>query len=336
MKRILIVEVNWIGDVLFSTPFIRTVREVYPDSYIACLLHPRCRDMLKTNPRVNEIIIYDEEAKHKGLIGKLRLIDELKRHDFDTAFMLHRSFTKALLAYLAGIKERIGYATKNRRWILAQAIDEPREPIHKVDYFLRLAEACGMRVGSRSYEFFISDDDRRSVERLLSESGVRGGEVIAVLNPGGNWMPKRWPKDKFAELADKIAQRPNLRVVITGADKDIALAEEIAHLTKIKPVIVAGRTTLGQLAAVMERSKVVIANDSGPMHLASAVGACVTALFGPTSPEITGPRGTGVYTVISRNGSCVVPCYDKDCSVNYCMSAISVDDVLKEIDKVLR
>ena len=108
-KRILIVNVNWVGDVLFSTPFIRAVREANPDAYIACLLHPRCTQMLESNPRLNEIIIYDEEGIHKSLLGKWRLIKELKGKKFDAAFLLHRSFTKALITYLAGIKERIGY-----------------------------------------------------------------------------------------------------------------------------------------------------------------------------------------------------------------------------------
>lgn len=107
-KRILIVEVNWVGDVIFSTPFIRAVREAYPDAYIACLIHPRCKEMLESNPRIDELIVYDEEYGHKGLLGKLKLVLELRKKHFDVAFLLHRSFTKALITFLAGAKERWG------------------------------------------------------------------------------------------------------------------------------------------------------------------------------------------------------------------------------------
>src|SRR3989338_629822 len=99
-KKILIINVNWVGDVLFSTPFIRAVREAYQKSYIACLIHPRCIEMLEGNPHLNELIIYDEEGRHKGFLGKLDLISKIRKKRFNTAFILHRSFTKAALAYL--------------------------------------------------------------------------------------------------------------------------------------------------------------------------------------------------------------------------------------------
>ena len=334
-RRIVIVEVNWIGDVLFSTPFIRAVREANPDAYIACLLHPRCREVLESNPRVNEIIFYDEERAHRGIIGKMRLVHGLRRRRFDTAFILHRSFTKAFLTYLAGIPERIGYATKRRGGVLTKAVEEPPADLHKVDYFLRLAEAAGIAPGSRSYEFFVTEDDRRAVRELLAAKGIAAAERVIVINPGGNWDPKRWPKENFAWLADKAADRFNARIVISGAQKDIGLAEDIRNLMRIEPVIVAGATTLRQLGALMERASLVVANDSGPMHLAVAAGAKVIALFGPTSPAITGPCGEGAYTVLFKNSACDVPCYNPACADRACMAAITVDDVMAAAGKVL-
>ena len=109
-KRILIVNVNWLGDVLFSTPFIKTVRSANPDSYIACLLHPRCKEILDLNPRLNEIIIYDEEGSHRGIFGKLKLVSYLRRKHFDTVYILHRSFTKALIGSFTGATIMIAFA----------------------------------------------------------------------------------------------------------------------------------------------------------------------------------------------------------------------------------
>ena len=327
-KRILIVNVNWVGDVIFSTPFIRAVREAYPVAYIACLLHPRCSQMLESNRRLNEIIIYDEEGAHKSLFGKWKLIQELRKKNFDTAFLLHRSFTKALITYLAGIKERIGYPTKSRGWILTKAVEEPDEELHKVEYFLNIARAAGMRPKDVSYEFFVEDHDREYAAGLLQRSGVLAGDRVVVLCPGGNWDPKRWAPENFAKLGDLLVKKFGARIVLAAAKKDTLLAEEIDHMMKSPVVVAAGKTSLRQLGALLERASLVIANDTGPMHMAVAVGVKTIALFGPTSPAITGPYGKGDYTVISRHEKCEVPCYDVTCTDNACMQAITVEDVL--------
>ncbi|MBP7055944.1 MAG: lipopolysaccharide heptosyltransferase II [Candidatus Omnitrophica bacterium] len=329
MKRILIIEVNWVGDVLFSTPFIRAVKGACPDSHIACLVHPRCKEILEYNPCVDEIILYDEEKTHRGILGKIKLIFLLRGKNFDTAFILHRSFTKALIAYLSGIKERIGYiAKKGRAPILTKGVPEPYPAKHKVEYFLDLARAVGISPGPVSYEFVVTEGDRDFVRSLISGDGIAPHDKVVVVNPGGNWGPKRWPKESFAKLADLLAQKFGVKIVISGAEKDKALAEDIKRLMKSKAVVVAGKISLRQLGALLQRASLVVSNDSGPMHMAVAVGAKVIAIFGPTSPGLTGPYGAGDYTVIFKEKECEVPCYDKDCKYNSCMSDISVDEVM--------
>jgi len=334
-KRILIVNVNWIGDVIFSTPFIKAIRDAYPDGYIACLLHPRCADILKGSPRIDEVIFYDEEGEHKSIIGKLMLISYLRKIHFDIAFILHRSFTKAFLTFLAGIKERIGYPTKKRGLLLTRTIDLPEEEVHKVEYFLGLARGCGIKVCDNSYEFFIQDADRDSVKKFLNSHGVADKDRFIVLCPGGNWGPKRWPKRSFAKLADMLAEGLNAKIVLSGAKKDALLVEEIRGMMKSAPVISCGLTTLKELGALLEGADLVVANDSGPMHLAVAMKSNVIALFGPTSPGLTGPYGKGNYRVIWKTEECDVPCYDITCTDNRCMSLITVEDVFEEAKKVL-
>ncbi len=334
-KRILIVNVNWVGDVLFSTPFIRTVREANPDAYIACLLHPRCREMLESNPRINEIIVYDEGSAHRSLLGKLRLITELKRKKFDTAYLLHRSFTKALITFFAGIKERVGYPTKNRGGILTKVIEEPSEDMHKVEYFLNIARGCGMDPKGVSYEFFVREEDRKYVRAMLQKEGVSANDTVVVLCPAGHWPPKRWPADIFARLGDELAEKCGAKIVIAAAGKDIKLAEDIKGVMATVPVIAAGKTSLRQLGALLERANLVVANDTGPMHLAVAVGTKTIALFGPTSVRLTGPYGEGDYKVITGDVPCEIPCYDLTCTDYSCMSAIRVEDVLEESMNIL-
>jgi len=334
-KKILIVNVNWIGDVLFSTPFIKAVREAYPDGYIACLLHPRCREMLEGNPRLDEIIIYDEEGTHKSLFGKLKLITGLRKKKFDIAFILHKSFTKALIAAFSGVRERIGYPTKNRSMLLTKAVEEPAEGMHKVEYFLNIARAAGVEVRDISYEFFIKDSHRGAAKEILAKNGVTEQDLIAAICPGGNWDPKRWPAENFAALSDSLINKFGVKAVITGAGADKKISEAILKLTKNRPVDLSGKTTLKELAAIFERAKLVVANDTGSMHLAVAMKAKVIALFGPTSPGLTGPYGMGSYRVISKNEECDIPCYDYTCKDNICMKKISVGEVLQEAERML-
>jgi len=350
-KKILIVNVNWIGDVIFSTPFIKAVREAYPDSYIACILHPRCVDILKDNPRIDEIIVYDEEGQHRGIIGKLRLVWYMRKSHFDTAFILHRSFTKALLTFIAGIKKRVGYPTKHRDFLLTKAIDLPDHEIHKVEYFLNLARSSGINVRENSYEFFVSDKDRDAVNKFLKQNSVEDKDRIVVLCPGGNWDPKRWPGENYALLADMLIESFGVRIVLSGAKKDISLVQNIKGMMKNTPIISCGATTLKELGVLLEKASLVIANDSGPMHLAVAMKANAIALFGPTSPELTGPYGKGNYTVLRKikgcdpsagSGShpealegCEIPCYNIACTDNRCMKLITVEDVFKEAEKIL-
>ena len=335
MKRILIVNVNWRGDVLFSTPFIRALREKYPDSFIASLVVPRCAAILKNSPHLDELIIFEEEGKHRGLTGKSRLIKLLRSRHFDTAFLLHRSFTRTLICLLAGIPERVGYYTRKRAILLTKSITPPVEQLHKVEYFLNIARACGVETGNRDYEFSASLEDRDYISNLFREKGLDENGLLVVLNPGGNWRLKRWPKENFAQLAERLIKKYRARVIFTGAAADFNLARDIAALMQNPSTILCGRTTLGQLAALMARVTLVVSNDSGPMHIAVSQGAGVICLFGPTSPEITGPCGKGDYTVIQKDVGCETPCYRLDCQDNRCMKAITVDDVLEAVKKFL-
>ncbi|MFA6078298.1 MAG: lipopolysaccharide heptosyltransferase II [Candidatus Omnitrophota bacterium] len=334
-KRILIVNVNWVGDIIFSTPFIKALRDAEPGSHIACLLHPRCKDMLEGDPRIDEVILYDEEGIHKSLIGKARLVRELRRKHFDTSYILHRSFTKALLTWLAGIKHRIGYATKGRGFLLTTALKEPVESIHKVEYFLALAHSQGIKVTDVSYEFFVGAADRMFVKELLAELGVSESDRLVVICPGGNWDPKRWPAENFAKLSDLLIEKFKVKVVAAGGLKDIKLAEGIQKKMRFPLAIASGKTDLKQLGALLERAQLVIANDTGPMHIGVAMKTKVIALFGPTSPKLTGPYGRGDYHVISKVRECNIPCYDKTCTYNSCMAEISVEDVFKEAEELL-
>lgn len=333
MKKILIVNVNWVGDVIFSTPFIRAVKKNYPESFLACLVVPRCVEILKNNIYLDKIILNDEKFTHKGFKGKIKLALELRKYKFDTVYLLHRSLTRTLICVFAGIKQRAGYYTKKRGFLLTSPVKKPEKDMHRAETFLYIASYLGLKTYGVDYDFFISDVVLCKTKQMLDKMGLKR---YAVINPGGNWLPKRWPYYKFASLADKITQKYKIPVIITGAEKDIELAFKIDKLMKTRAYIFAGKTNLEQLGALFKLSEVVISSDSGPLHIARAVGASVVGLYGPTSPDITGFIGKGKYkTVSSSLEGCKIPCYDKNCRDYKCMESIKTDEVLKVCEEFL-
>jgi heptosyltransferase-2 len=261
---------------------------------------------------------------------KIRFTQELKKKQFDIAFLFHRSFTRALITFLAGIPERVGYRTAKRNWLLTKKAEPPKKEIHRLDNYLNIVKSYGIKEDGRIYDFFISQSDQGFAQSILESEGINEGDFIVVISPGGNWLPKRWPKENFAALSDRLIQELGAKIVICGAHKDIDLAKDIARRMKENPVILAGKTTLKQLGAVMRQSDVVISADSGPMHIAAAAGANLIALFGPTSPEITGPIGKGRIEIICTEVGCLVPCYKLNCDDYRCMKEISVEDVFRK------
>lgn len=337
-KRILIVNVNWLGDVLFSTPFIRAVKNNFPNAYIACMVAPRCREVLQGNPCLDEIIVYDEKGIHAGLFGKIKFIRQLKGYDFDTVFLLHRSFTRTLMAYLAGIPERIGYYTPKRSALLTKAPKPPQPTLHRAKFYLNLLKALGLRTDDNGCEFFISGQDESWADGFLKASGIKEGQRIIIFNPGGNWLPKRWPAANFGLLADEITEHfgSMVKILISGSEKDLELAQRISRIYK-DAITACGLATLKQSAALFKKADLVISSDSGPLHIAVSVGANVIALFGPTSPLVTGPyKATGKKVVIlHKDVGCRVPCYDAGCVDYKCMSAITPQEVFEAVKKVL-
>lgn len=326
-QNILIVNVNWLGDVLFSTPFLRAVKENYGQAHLAVLAVPRVRQILEGNPYVDEVIIFDERGKDKNIVAWFKLIAALRKKQFHLAFILKPSFNRTLILKLSGIKEIIGFDHPKNSALLTRKIKFPRK-MHKVDHFLSIAEGLGLKISSRNYEFIPARADRERIEELFALKKIDRSLPVVVLNPGGNWLPKRWPAENWTALAKAIKKEWQVNLIITGMDKDKELAKKITSGLQGGIFDFTGETTLGELAALMQKVTLVISADSGPMHLAAAVGTKVIALFGPTCAELTGPYPPDKHTVLQKNVGCVIPCYNQKCPDYRCMKAITSDDVI--------
>ncbi|MFA5145402.1 MAG: lipopolysaccharide heptosyltransferase II [Candidatus Omnitrophota bacterium] len=335
-RRILIFNVNWLGDVLFSTATIRNIRRNFPDGFIACIIPSRCYHVLKDNPFLDEVIIFDEKDRHKSVLAQLTFVKLLKAKRFDTVFLLHRSFSRALICRLAGIPQRIGYYTKKRGFLLTKKISVPRkDSLHRIDYYLNIIEKAGLRVEDRFSDFFVASEDEVFVDEFLSKNSIDKEDFLAGLNPGGNWNPKRWPKEYWAVLADKLIQERGAKVIITGDHRDLPLALSIKNSMKEKPAIACGVFNIKQLGALCKRVDLFITADTGPLHIANSVGSKkIIAIFGPTSPEITGPYPLKNAVILRKDVGCKIPCYQVNCQDNRCMKAVTPEDVIEQVRRL--
>lgn len=334
-ERILIVEVNWLGDVLFSTPAIRAIRKAHPGAYIAALVVPRCKDVLLENNYLDEVMILDESSHHKGFFGKLRLIREIRIRHFKIVYFFHRSFSRTLCCFLAGIKKRVGYYTKKRGFLLTDKLTHPVGEYHRADVYYYVVARNKIPKEERYCDFFVNSEDRVYIDRWFQINGVEGKRKIVVLHVGGNWDLKLWPKKYFSELIDRLTQDYDVDVIISGTQKDLSCAQEIAAIAKHKPIIACGVTSLKQLGALFQKSDFVVSADSGPLHVALAVKAKAVALYGPTSVGVTGPLTTTEHCLVlsHKDIHCVIPCYNLNCQSNVCMSALTPGLVLSEVEK---
>ena len=343
-KRILVVLPNWFGETLFTTPFFNALRQRRPDAFIAALGWPQCHDILRYNPHIDELLEYDERGAHRGLGGAWRLITLLRRSQFETALILRRSLSRTCWLWLAGIPQRIGFANRKSGWLLSHSVPRPSTRQHKAFSYLPLLDGLESRATSDDLaavpsngaadamnrcEYVVTEPERNAARQWLRAQGVDLDRLLVILHPGANWPHKRWAPASFADIGDQLMQTHAAQVVITGGPDDVALAASIQRQMRHPAIVVAGRTTLRQLGACLPDARLVISNDTGVLHLAAALGRPLVALYGPTSPTLTGPLGDPHHMAVLHHPDCCprVPCFEPEHPPHPGMASITVEEV---------
>ncbi len=332
-RKILIRATNWIGDAIMTTPAVRTIRQNFPKAEISILVHPWVADVFSASPYIDRIIPYQKRSVHSGLSGMRRLSRELRRQNFDLAILLQNAFEAALIVKLAGIPLRLGYSRDCRGILLSHAIGlkKQRKKIHQVHYYQRLLTDAGFKLGPDELFLQVSQADRDSAARFLNS---QEGPLIG-LNPGAAYGPaKRWPAEKYADLAHMVEQKYQARVMVFGTNDDRQAAAVIARRCK-EIIDLTGRTTLAEAMALIDQCQVFVTNDSGLMHVAAALKTPLAAIFGSTNPVTTGPFSEN--NIILRQPLPCSPCMETHCRQNNfaCMENIGVEDVLTAVDVLL-
>ncbi len=322
---------NWLGDAVMTTPALATLRLAVPGTRIVLLARPIVADLFRGHPDVDEVLVYERPGRHDGALGRLRLAGELRRRRFDAALLFQNAFDAALLAFLAGIPERAGYATDGRWMLLTHPVRVNPDILgfHEVEYYLLLVEALGIpRPAAPSLRLFVEEGEREAMAARLAAFGIERGKPILAINPGATYgSAKRWFPDRFAAVADALSEEWGAAAVVVGSAAERPLAGDIVAAMRHAPVNLAGRTTIREMMALLSLSSFLVTNDSGPMHIAAAFGVPLVAVFGPTDWRRTSPWAANAKVV--RAGVDCSPCRLRTCDRGHeCMLGVTAEMVI--------
>ena len=347
--KILIVKLSAIGDVIHTLPALCAIRSRYPDAHITWLIEQAAADLIVGHRALDRVIV----SRRKRWIRQLGSADwrqalfemrafwrELRDTHYDVVIDFQSLLKSAMLVWLARGSRKIGFDKgmqhQERSYLLLNERVPPVDmEVHALTRGLRLIEAIGVNTSAPVYDLPESDEDRRRIDRLLTVANIDGTRPLVAVNPMALWETKLWLEDRFAALGDRMAAELGADVVFTGAPADRTVNRRIRQMMAAPAADLSGRTSLTMLAALYRRAALLVTTDTGPMHLAAAVGTKVVALFGPTAPWRTGPFGKG-HRVIRTAPDCS-PCFKRQCDRHQCrcMRDINVAMVFDQVAEML-
>ncbi len=354
-KRFLIINPFGIGDILFTTPLIRALKEAYPDCFIGYWCNRRVRPLLEANPKINKLFDLNrgdlkklfKKSFFSGLWETLKLGREIKEGNFNICFDFSLDHRYSLFAKIIGIRRRVGFNYKNRGRFLTERIElGGYSDKHVVEYYLDLLRFLNIEAKDKSMELIISAAAKEKAENILTAKGVEKGDLIVGIAPGagGSWGKdaayKHWPALKFAQAADKLAEQFKAKIVILGDETETPIADVIVNAMLHRPIDLTGKIRLETLPAIIKNLNLLVSNDGGPMHIAVALGVKTVSVFGPVSELVYGPYpDSRNHPVLKWDMECR-PCYknfrlaicDKD---KECLKQVSVDAVFSAAAKLL-
>ncbi|MCF6248656.1 MAG: lipopolysaccharide heptosyltransferase II [Desulfobacula sp.] len=335
--KIMIRAANWVGDAIMTTPVIRAVRKNFPKSKIVVLAKPWVIPVYKYNPYIDEVMVYDNSLRHKFGLGTLRLAMDLRNQQFDLAVLMQNAFEAALISFLGGVKERLGYNTDVRGVLLNRAIklNPALKKEHLVDYYIGILKGADLIDDGRSLDLFLSSQDQTFANQLLIDKGIDLSRPVIGINPGATGgTAKRWFPDRYAKLAKKLFKKYKVKVLLFGGPSDVELGEYIVKKSNYSCINIAGTTSLGQAFSLIEKCSLFITNDSGLMHAAAALNINQIVVIGSTDFVATAPSNEN--SVMVRVPVDCSPCLKDTCPVDHrCMEKISVDMVFQTCESFL-
>lgn len=341
IKRVVVRGTNWVGDSVMSIPALRALRRVLPDAEITLVGRPNSKGLFSDVDFIDDVLIYNR----RNVLSVLSQVRQWRKKDFDLAILFQNAFEAALIPFLSGIPVRLGYATEARQPMLTHPVPLPdwRSSRHEVFYYLYLVTALEQLLYGTSNacetdpdaSLEVSPSRKMEAAKLLADFGVTEDRSVVALCPGSiNSRAKRWPAESFAALADRLLEERR-QVLLVGSASEADVTDEVTRRMRQKPVVLTGKTTIDQLTSVLSVVDLLVTNDTGPAHIAAALGRPTLVIFGPTNPLTTRPL-SGQAEVLRHPPDCA-PCMLRDCPIDHrCMTAITVDEVLERSQALLK
>jgi lipopolysaccharide heptosyltransferase II len=335
--KILIIKFGSLGDVILSTAAILAIRNKFLHKYkISLLVSQECKDALLACPYIDELLVSDLKNKDRGIRGVLKLAALLRRKKFDIVIDLQNNRKSHLIARLTLALDRYGYGNKKLGFLLNHRIKDEKPLIDPVTHQFRILKMLDINLESSHLELWPRPEDQGYIDEFLNSQWVSANQKLVGINisASSRWLTKNWPLSHINKLCEELSRR-DIRVVITGLNKDLSAADTLINSVKYAKIINAcARTTVNQLACLIKRCSVYITPDSAPLHIAAALNTPFIALFGPTDSRRHIPPAKD-YIVIKKELPCS-PCYKSKCKTKRCMEQIRPEEVLGAVEKILK
>ena len=346
VRKILLIRLRNIGDVLLMVPTIRAFREAFPEAYLAAAVNAGTEEMLTGNPLLDEILVFDPRWKRLPFRQRVaqegKFVWEVRKRGFDLAINTTEGDRGAFLCLSSGARIKVGLYDASGLWWKARVYDHlvriPDWKSHLVEQMLEIPRSLGLNPQDKRVEIFYPPGEREFIDRLLEKEGIGPGEDVVHIHPTSRWLFKCWRDEAMAGVIDQLEKKRNIRTVLTSGkeEKELKKIDHILQACRTHPVSLAGRVTLKQLAALSARARLFLGVDTAPMHIAAAVGTPVIALFGPSGEFNWSPWGNG-HVVIKKDWECR-PCGQDGCQGSKrsrCLEEISEEEVLEEAFRLL-
>jgi heptosyltransferase-2 len=331
--KILIRATNWVGDAIMALPAIRVVRQKFRGDHISIVARPYVAEIYRGQGICDELIPYDSKGERRGWGAREDSYAELRARKYDVAILLQNAFDAAWLAWRAGIPQRIGYARDARSFLLTKAIPVPKPgeiPPHEKFYYLELIRRAGWLdklPAETQITLQVPEEQKVRANEMLVAGGVCPGAPRVALGAGASYgSAKCWPPERFAAVASRLQSEKNAEVILFGTAAEASVSGAIASAMSRKPIDLTGKTSIGDLPALLSQCHLFLGNDSGAMHVAAAVGLPVVAIFGPTDPNGTAPV-TPRHAIVQQKPYCS-PCFLRRCPTDHrCMKSVTAEMV---------
>lgn len=339
VRKIVVRGVNWVGDAVMTIPALRELRQLFPQAAITLATRSWAKGIFADAEFIDDLLINDR----KGIRSIAAHVSDWKQRQFDLAILFPNAFEPALIASVARVPQRVGYASQGRGFLLTHRFELPdwRESRHEVFYYLNIIAEMEALLGKSSRKrvpdcsIRISPERQLEARSFLTSRQVRPDRPTVALCPGSiNSRAKRWPAENFARLGDLLVAECNATILLIGSGNEMEISQKVSGLMDHKPVVLTGETDLSQLTAILNLIDLLVTNDTGPAHIATALERPTLVIFGPTNPSTTRPFGP-MAQILRKPPECA-PCMLRDCPIDHrCMTAVSVEDVFESACAVL-